>query len=85
MRRFALNRDEDKTGISGTGYVADGVQFRNMKCVMCWRSANSSIAVYDSIEVLTRIHGHDGKTTVEWIDPEVREYSNSINPMHRLA
>lgn len=79
-RRFTLNRLEDETGISGTGYVADGVQFRNMKCVMCWRSAFSSVAVYDDMETLQRIHGHDGKTVVEWIDPEINEYSNSVNP-----
>lgn len=82
-RRFVLNRIEDQGGISGIGYVADGVQFRNGKCVLCWRTAFSSIAMYDDMETLQKIHGHDGKTVVEWIDPEIREYSNSVNPLHR--
>lgn len=70
-RRFVLNRIEDETGTSGTGYVADGIQFYNGKCVLCWRAADSSIAVYDDIETLKNIHGHNGKTEVKWIDPDV--------------
>lgn len=80
-RRFVLNRTDDETGISGIGYVADGTQFRNLKCVLCWRTAASSIAVYDDIETLIKIHGHDGKTVVVWIDPEVNEYDNAL-PAH---
>ncbi len=73
MRRFVLNRIEDETGISGTGHIADGVQFDNLKCVLCWRTAISSVAVYDSIEILEDIHGHNGKTVVEWIDTSKSE------------
>lgn len=65
-RLFALVRDEDETGVSGTGHVADGVQFANGKCVVCWRTATSSIAVYDSIAAVEVIHGHGGKTRIVW-------------------
>ncbi len=67
-RRFVLNRIEDETGVSGIGYVADGIQFRNLKCVLCWRTEPSSIAVYDDIGTLMKIHGHDEKTVLEWVD-----------------
>lgn len=68
MRRFALYRHEDATGVSGTGHVADGVQFATRWCVVCWRTQNTSIAVYPSIEAVRAIHGHDGKTEILWPD-----------------
>jgi hypothetical protein len=68
MKRFRLNRLQDETKISGTGHVADGVQFRNGKCVLCWNTDYSSVAVYDDVVTLMKIHGHDGKTVLEWID-----------------
>lgn len=68
MRRFNLVRNEDETGISGTGTVAQGIQFDTGRCAMAWLTSVSSIAVYDSIEDLVKIHGHGGKTVVEWID-----------------
>ena len=36
MQRFSLKRLEDETGISGTGYVAEGVEFTHGKCVLVW-------------------------------------------------
>lgn len=67
-RRFRLMRSEDATGVSGTGHVADGVQFPDGACVLRWRTAVASTAVYDSIEAVERIHGHDGKTAVVFLD-----------------
>lgn len=68
MRRFNLVRNEDESGVSGTGIVAQGIQFDNGRCAMAWLTSVSSIAVYDSIEDLVKIHGHNGKTVVGWID-----------------
>ena len=70
MRRFVLNRIEDESGVSGTGIVAEGVQFSTGKCVMGWLTSVSSIAVYDSIEELEFIHGHAGMTLIAWMDEE---------------
>ena len=69
-RRFVLNRTEDETGISGTGLVAEGVMFHNGKCVLCWKTTYNSIAVYDDMQILEKIHGHDGRTVVEWVDED---------------
>ncbi len=66
-RLFVLRRTEDESGISGTGDVAEGVEFSNGKCVLCWITQYRSVAVYDSIRELESIHGHDGKTLVVWI------------------
>jgi len=63
---FVLNRLEDETGISGTGIVAEGVIFSNGKCAVSWLTKVTSVAVYDSIEEVKAIHGHDGKTVIEY-------------------
>ena len=68
MRRFNLRRLEDETGISGTGVVTEGVQFSNGTCVMRWLTDTTSTAFYNSIEDVVIIHGHQGKTVVEWVD-----------------
>jgi hypothetical protein len=66
--RFELHRKEDETGISGTGHIADGVEFDDGTCVLRWRTEYRSTAVYSSIEDLTEIHGHQGKTVILWND-----------------
>jgi len=66
MIRFHLHRREDESGISGTGMVAEGVRFSDGRCVLHWLTDVSSIAIYDNIENLVAIHGHKGKTIVQW-------------------
>jgi len=39
MRRFLLVRDCDPSGVSGTGIVAEGVQFSDGTAVMHWLRA----------------------------------------------
>lgn len=63
---FRLIRTTDVSGTSGTGHVADGVQFPDGTCVLRWRTAKSSTAVYASHADLMAIHGHDGATVCEW-------------------
>ncbi len=70
MRRFRLKRKEDETGISGTGYIAEGVQFSDGQCVINWLTATSSMGIYHSVVEMQHIHGHGGKTVVEWIDDD---------------
>jgi hypothetical protein len=65
-RLFNLVRTEDISGVSGTGIVAEGAQFSTGKCVLSWVTKYRSVAVYDSLEELEAIHGHDGKTRVVW-------------------
>lgn len=67
-RRFHLLRREDVHGVSGNGVVAEGVQFTNGSTVLTWLTHLTSVAVYHSVDVLERIHGHDGKTIVIWDD-----------------
>lgn len=68
MRKFKLVRTLDVSGVSGVGPVAEGVQFTSGKCVMHWLTRVNSIAIYNSIDELKEIHGHNGATQVEWVD-----------------
>lgn len=66
MINFKLERTEDASGVSGTGIVAEGVIFRNGKCVLNWLTNLSSITIYDNIEILEKIHGHEGRTKIKY-------------------
>lgn len=68
MRRFELHRDEDVSGVSGTGVVAEGVLFSNGKCAMSWKTGLSSVAIYDDLSTLVKIHEHGGRTRVVMVD-----------------
>ncbi len=65
IARYSLERDEDVSGVSGTGRVADVVEFPNGKVVVAFRSEIPSVIVYDSLDDVRTIHGHDGKTRLE--------------------
>lgn len=68
MRRFKLHRDEDETGVSGTGVVAEGVEFTCGKVAMTWLSEYGCVNVYDNIKVVQALHGHGGKTRIVFVD-----------------
>jgi len=70
LRRFNLRRLDDETGISGVGIVTEGIQFTDGSCAMRWMTSTSSVCFYKSIEDVIIIHGHGGKTVVEWQDDE---------------
>ena len=68
LRRFQLVRFEDESGVSGTGVVAHGAAFACGKAVLCWAAQYHTVGVYDSVDELVAIHGHGGRTVLEWID-----------------
>lgn len=59
---WRLMRDDDATGVSGTGHVADVVLWQDGKAAVHWRTATTSTAIYDSFDDLLKIHGHGGRT-----------------------
>jgi hypothetical protein len=69
VRQFRLVRDEDVSGVSGTGVVAEGVIFSTGKVVLSWCSEYRSVTVYDTLSDLQKVHGHEGRTRIEWLDP----------------
>lgn len=69
-RAFVLQRDEDVTGVSGTGIIAGGVAFPDgMVCLRWYTLTPTSVVFHDrGIESVEAVHGHDGKTRVVWAD-----------------
>ena len=68
MRRFYLQRDEDASGISGTGRIAEGVQYANGWCSMMWLTEYFSLVTYPGIDHVEKIHGHNGLTRIIFLD-----------------
>jgi len=85
-RRFRLVRDEDESGVSGTGVVAVGVEFPSGAAVFEWLNDSNPDLSTDAnglsfkpgpngVEDTREVHGHGGRTRVEFVDPprQVRE------------
>lgn len=69
MRAFYLNRLVDVSGVSGTGIIAEGVEFSDGRCCLRFLTNGGSTALYDTIDQLMRIHGHGGSTKLKWLSP----------------
>ncbi len=61
-----IMRHVDVHGVSGEGIVADVFEATNGKCIVIWRSAHSSVCVYDNVKHVETTHSHGGKTDVIW-------------------
>lgn len=64
MKMLHLDRTEDVSGVSGTGRVAEGVQFDDGTIVLQWNTKVSSLVIYKNIADLVTIVSHGGKTRV---------------------
>jgi hypothetical protein len=68
LLRFVLVRDEDLTGVSGSGVVAEGIVFTCGQVVIHWLRQPFSMGLYQSLEDVIFIHGHGGRTKLQFID-----------------
>lgn len=66
--RFKLHRHSDPSGVSGTGDVAEGVEFADGSVALHWPGEHPSTAVWGDIDGVLFIHGHEGQTEIRWID-----------------
>lgn len=71
MRTFRLVRTVDVSGVSGTGDVAEGVEFSDGTVALRWLSQwPTSVVFHDrGIEAVEAIHGHGGATRIVYDDP----------------
>jgi hypothetical protein len=79
VKRFHLRRIEDETGISGTGIVTDGLVFEDGSVIMKWNTETTSVGIYQSIEDVIIIHGHGGRTVVDWVDEDFVVFPEFLN------
>ena len=73
---FVLNRHEDVSGVSGTGVVCEGCEFSDGAVAVRWLGEYPSTAIWGGMREMEAIHGHSGKTVVQYNDAErlVRAY-----------
>jgi len=64
VKTFYVFRKEDVSGVSGTGVVAYGAVLPSGKVVLEWCSFHSTMTIFNNLEDLMKIHGHEGATEV---------------------
>ncbi|MFI1287434.1 hypothetical protein ACH4VM_02800 [Streptomyces sp. NPDC020792] len=69
-RVFHLQRDHDVSGVSGTGRVADGVQWPDGTVTLRWIGDRPSTVHWDRLDDALAIHGHGGATRIVWADEQ---------------
>jgi hypothetical protein len=79
-RRFVVVRNVDHTGVSGTGYVADGVEWADGHVTLRWFGEHSSTVGWSSLDHAIAVHGHDGATQFVFVDDENGE---PVDPVER--
>lgn len=69
MRCFELHRIEDASGVSGTGVVAQGVEFDDGTVALRWLTEwPTSVVFHDrGVEAVEHVHGHNGRTEIIWL------------------
>lgn len=69
-RRFVLRRLVDVSGVSGTGVVAEGVEFSSGVVALTWLSEWPTSVVFHNrgVDSVEAVHGHGGSTVIEWLD-----------------
>jgi hypothetical protein len=70
LRRFVMVRKVDVSGVSGTGVVVWGCEWPDGRVSYRWNTATATSVTADSISDVVEIHGHDGATSLKWLDPE---------------
>lgn len=74
FRRFAVHRDVDVTGISGTGIPVEGVVFSDGWGVTHWldrapmHEPKTEVWHNPGVGPFIKISGHNGATRVVWLD-----------------
>lgn len=69
-RRFVLHRDQDISGVSGTGVVADGILWPDGSASVKWRGDMPSVVFWVDFTHAEKIHGHGGATRIAFVDSE---------------
>lgn len=89
-RRFQMVRRDDVSGMSGTGIVAEGIEWRDGRCAYRWLTSPGTTQIASQVEDIRHIHGHNGKTTIRWLDDqghpgEEKTLSQVYEDRNRLA
>ena len=90
MRFYYLCRKEDVSRTSGTGHVAEVAEFDDGAVVVRWPASRNatgvaSTTIFNSLDDLLRVHGHEGRTVAEpIIDGErIRHLESRLGHLER--
>ncbi|GAB3943590.1 hypothetical protein GCM10029976_066430 [Kribbella albertanoniae] len=68
-RVFVLDRHRDLSGVSGTGVVAEGVEWSDGSVALRWSGENPTTVAFETGMVgVEAVHGHGGATEVRFLD-----------------
>lgn len=68
VRVGRIMRHEDVHGVSGTGdHLADVFEASDGTTIVRWLGKDGSTNVYQGVKNVTNVHGHGGKTEIEWL------------------
>ena len=92
MKSFIVIRHTDVTGLSGTGVVAEGVEWSDGTVTMRWfdidhdtpnykRGVRPTTVMHENIKSVEALHGHNGATDVMWFDKEHRMWPDDEGPI----
>lgn len=85
MKVGYLVRTEDESGVSGTGRVAQVVRSDTGKVVVFWLGEHPSVIVYDNVGEVRAVHGHQGKTVIQWEPDWKRAYNELKSIMENVT
>lgn len=68
IRTFHVIRDEDMSGVSGTGVIAEGVLWSNGHVDVRWLSIHKITEHAESVAEWVAVHGHEGRTKIVFDD-----------------
>lgn len=78
IRVGRILRHEDVHGVSGTGdHLADVFESSDGTTIVRWLGKDGSTNVYQGVKNVTNVHGHGGKTEIEWL----WEQEADVDPM----
>lgn len=79
LATFRVHRAEDVSGVSGTGVIAEGVQFSTGWVVTHWLDQppmwepKTDVWYHKGTGPITKVHGHGGATRIVWTRDEERQ------------
>jgi len=59
---YKMLRNQDVSGINGTGLVGWATEYPNGMTTVCWEGDIKSVVMYQSLDEAIKIHGHGGAT-----------------------
>ena len=79
IETFTVCRQNDETGVSGTGVVIEGVQYATGQVVLHWLTPapRGSIAIFESLSDFKKVHVNphpENKTIITWSDGRQEEF-----------